>query len=47
MKEEKKMTDAEIKIKLLEMARSGEPKPKANSKLGRALKKFTTKTKED
>lgn len=35
--------DAALKAILLEMARRGEPRPKANTVLGRALKRFTTK----
>jgi hypothetical protein len=36
-------TDAEMKAQLLRVAKSGAPRPAANSELGRALTAFTTK----
>jgi hypothetical protein len=38
-----KMTDAELKQRLLELAARGAPRPSKNSVFGRALARFTTK----
>ena len=39
----KPLTDVELKQRLLELAKSGAPRPSRNSVLGRALARFTTK----
>ena len=39
----KRLTDAELKKRLLELAKSGAPRPGKNTVLGRALARFTTK----
>ena len=38
-----RLTDAELKQRLLELAKSGAPRPSRNSVLGRALERFTTR----
>ena len=36
-------TDEELKAELLALAKSGAARPKANTELGKALERFTTK----
>ena len=38
-----KKTDEQLKTELRALAKSGAPRPKANTELGKALKRFTTK----
>lgn len=43
VKKATEMTDAELKERLLELAKSGAPRPSKDSVLGRALERFTTR----